>query len=272
MKNKTISTVLAVAMLFSLAACSDTSSKSSEDETDAVIETSEVEEESETTTEEATTTTEEVTTTTEEVTTTTEETTTEPEPNSWFDSKGLTITPQGDFDFLTEFQYSTHMDYDVNFKSNVTVTETTDNVEEGYKMVQASFTIDFSDYYSYADIKLEVDDRPSSWISAFDRYTGISFEPGDVDIPIEYNGENINVYCTFDWSHDYDGKAVDYCVVTVFCPIDYDGAVFYIGHGSGGASDIQDDIDLSARLYTIDEFSYFPDNGYPYNFFSANDM
>lgn len=244
-------------MLFSFSACSDTSNKKDKDDTDAVTENSEVIEDTE-----ATTTTEE----------TTAEPTPTPEPDSWFKDQGLTITPQGDFELVTEFVNGGNLGSKITVASNVQIQETTEGVKDGYKVIQAYFTLDFSKYFDMGDFKLVVDDRPSSWISVFDRYTGITYEPGGVNVPIEYNGQNIEVKCDFEWSRN-ETMDVEYCLVYVLCPVDYDGAVFYVGHGAGGASKIADgkNIDYSAKLYTIDELPFYDSNGFPYTYFSAND-
>lgn len=253
--------VLSLSMLSMLAGCGKEAAETSEtEETEEVevTETEAVEETEESKPEE-----------TEE----TETEATEAVPATWFEEQGLEITPQGDFDFLSEFMGDTFEGLDVHFDSNVVITESTEGCEEGYKTVTAEFAVDFTDTFTYGGMHLEVDDHPSTWISAFDRYTGISFEPGGEENPIslDVDGETYDITCTFDWSHDYDEGAVDYCTVTVTCPVDYDGTVFYIGHGAGGSSGISfdDDFDFTARSYTIDEFPCYVTNGYPYSFFSV---
>lgn len=192
------------------------------------------------------------------------------DPISWFESQGLTITPQGEFTYMT---MSVDLDdndagtFDVLTK--VVITETTDGVEDGYKKVTAVFTEDVSaspeaSYWNY--------------ISAFDRYTGTSFE---FDTETAYTEsedtvakEDFVIISNGDKSYDVSIKfeGVNFFpdmeeTVTVICPVDYDGTVFQIGYCDSKQIEEQDKIDLSERLYTIDEFPFY---GEGYYYFSYN--
>ena len=270
--TKILSLAVASAMVFSCAACSD-SGKKDKDADEDEIEASEEEEEEEED--------EDPTPTPEPTATPTP--TPEPTPATFFEEQGLTITPQVEYDLDTEWLYTDNdtQNGPTTVPFTVEIKETTEGCDEGYKMIVAEFGIDYSSkyFYDYGDFFAYppegITNHPSSWISAFDRYTGVSFEPGDNTVLVEYEGKTYDVTCTFDWNivGDYDnGVAADYCTVTVTCPVDYDGTVFYIGHGSGGDSQIGEgqEFDFTAKQYTIDELPYYVTNGFPYFFFSAN--
>lgn len=270
--TKILSLAVASAMVFSCAACSDSGKKDKDEADDEEIEASEDEEEEED---------EDPTPTPEPTATPTP--TPEPTPATFFEAQELTITPQGEYDLDTEWLYTDNdtQNGPTTVPITVEIKETTEGCDEGYKMIVADFGIDYSSkyFYDYGDFFAYppegITNHPSSWISAFDRYTGVSFEPGDNTVLVEYEGKTYDVTCTFDWNSvaDYDnGVAADCCTVTVTCPVDYDGTVFYIGHGSGGDSQIGEgqEFDFTAKQYTIDELPYYVTNGFPYFFFSAN--
>lgn len=189
---------------------------------------------------------------------------------SWFDSHGLTITPQGEFTYTTmsvDFDDNDTGIFDVLTK--VVITETTDGVEDGYKKVTAVFT---------EDVSASPEDSYWNYISAFDRYTGISFEfdtetayteseetVAKEDFVTISNGEkSYNVSIKFEGVNAFPDMEE---TVTVICPIDYDGTVFQIGYCDSKQIEEQEKIDLTARLYTIDEFPYY---GEGYYYFSYN--
>ena len=269
-----------VATCFALAGCSSNNDTAAE--TEVAESETETEEEAEPATEEATPTPEPTATPTPE-----------PEPVTWFDEQGLAITPQGDFKFKTQWnlwldgygESASHKPGDeVEIAANATVTETTEGVEDGYKKVSATFEYDWAKYfYSYEPV-ISYDRalgsvKPSTWISAFDRYTGTSFEPGDVDIPIEYDGTTYDVNCGFEWNYDYDydsGKLLVSCTVNVICPADYDGAVFEIGCGTkyDPEKKVNDDAPYESIDYSKpvmeEDFPFFTDSAHPHVYFSSN--
>ncbi len=275
---KLLSLALASAMVFSLAACSD-SGKKDKDSDDDEIEEVEDEDEDEDEEEEEEEEEEKDPTPTPEPTPTPT-----PVPASFFEEQGLTITPQGDYDLDTEWMYDEEdgKSGDTTVPISVEIRETTDGVEPGYKMIVADFRIDFTDkyFYDYGDFYAYppegVTNFPSVWVSVFDRYTGVSFEPGDVVIPVEVDGVTYDVTCSFEWNavaiYEGDVEAADYCTVTVICPEDYDGTVFYIGHGSGGISGVDEgvELDFEKNVYTVDQLPYYVGNGYPYYFFTVD--
>jgi hypothetical protein len=189
----------------------------------------------------------------------------------WFDKAGLKITPQGDFTLTAQMIfYSDNSVQDIEIPCNIEITETTEGAPEGYKYVFGVFTVDYSEYddlYENWDFV--------SWFSAFDRYTGTSFESdpsatyGDSQtpgvIPIEYDGKTYDITYLFGYTKKSGVATIS---VTVTCPEDYEGTVFQCGSGPWEVVDEYSQMDLSEKLYTIDELPYYDSNGYPYFYFS----
>lgn len=191
----------------------------------------------------------------------------EPEPADFLEAHGITITPQGDCKVTIWTGESDNVTFvsDYDAPVNVVISETTEGADEGFKKVSALFTMDLSN---------KSDNSIRSWASAFDRYTGISFEfdnsvtytnPGDHVtkegyVTIQNGDEYYDV--SIEFSTDYQAP-IAYRTITVICPIDYDGCVFQIGYDSPELVEQNSQIDYSARLYTIDELPYYGD-GYLY--------
>ena len=266
MKRKLIALLLSTAMCFSIVSCSSDSSSSRRDRDDDEdeVEVEETEEEEE---EEATPTT-----------TPTPEPTATPTPTpvpTWLEEHDITITPQGDFTFDSTlmswdgreyYNIETGTNDIVEISANVSIYETTEGMEEGYKKVVAVFVCDSS---------AAGDDLAYAWTSAFDRYTGLSLEvdpdttyrqasaPGIV--PIEIDGETYEVRYEFEAENNYP---VIPSTVSVICPVDYDGTVFYCGCASQSRSSRMDNLDLTSHLYTVDELPYNSSNDYTYYYFT----
>ena len=192
--------------------------------------------------------------------------------SDWFTEHGLTITPQGDFTYNTFAVDAFWEDLELfPVKSTVTVTETTEGVEEGYKIVTATWHDDVSAGYDVAG-----SNGGMYWKSAFDRYTGISFEfdsstnytnqgegyTKEGFITIVHGDESYDVSVAFGSEDNYPYYTR---TVAVTCPVDYDGAVFYIGPWSSAKAEENNQIDYLERLYTIDELPAYGDG---YYFFS----
>lgn len=60
----------------------------------------------------------------------------------WQDTHPIDITPQGDFVFTTALSDGT----EIEVPSSVTIEETTDGCEDGYKKVICHLAMDFSDH------------------------------------------------------------------------------------------------------------------------------
>ena len=88
-----------------------------------------------------------------------------------------------------------------------------------------------------------------------------SFEPGDVVISIEYEGETYDVNCGFEWGADYD----------------YDGTVFDIGCGTKYSPElgVNDDEPYTSIDYStpvkVDVYPFFTDTDHPHFYFSSSD-
>lgn len=197
----------------------------------------------------------------------------EPEPLTWFDEHGLVITPQGDFTYVTMARDANYVDLDTfEVKANAVITENTEGVEDGYKEVILVYTRDASAVYDIAG-----SNGLKNWGSAFDRYTGTSFEfdsettytvEGETDhkdgfVTIVNGDTSYDVSISFDGTNEYP-KFTD--TITVTCPIDYDGVVFQIGYSDSKLTEANQAIDYTARLYTIDELPYFGDGYYYFSY------
>lgn len=219
-----------------------------------------------------------------------EETAEEPEEEpakDWFEEHELVITPQGDFTFTTMayvFDSNDNKEVVGTFEviADAEITETTDGVEDGYKEVTMVWNCDMSgceDVGRNAGYGVEYGTGYWSWSSAFDRYTGTSFE---FDSSTTYTnvGETsqkegfvtiVNGDESYDVSISFEtvNNAPDITrTITVTCPVDYDGVVFQIGYNDQELHAANQEIDYTARLYTIDELPYYGDG---YYYFSYSD-
>lgn len=198
----------------------------------------------------------------------------EPEPvKTWFEEQGLTITPQGDFTYLTgaiNINGEKVGAYEV--KANAVITETTDGVEPGYKKVSIVCTNDIGGYVNVPNaIGYYI------WRTAFDRYTGIAFEFdsstsytdfGETSqkegfITIVNGDESYDVSIAFEWTNN---NPIMIGTTTVTCPVDYDGVVFQVGYSDAKLVDENSQIDYRARLYTLDELPFYGDNYYYFSY------
>ncbi len=191
----------------------------------------------------------------------------EPEPADWLEAHGITVTPQGDctVQFYGYQDDASNPSGDFPAKVNAVISETTEGVDKGFKKVSMRFTIDKSDCTGTGC---------KWWNSAFDRYTGTSFEfdssttytnPGDHVtkegfVTIQNGDASYDVSITFDYEAQ---DLIIYSTITVTCPADYDGTVFQIGYASPELEEQNQQIDYAARLYTIDELPFYGD-GYLY--------
>ncbi len=200
----------------------------------------------------------------------TPEPTLEPEPPTWLEEQGITITPQGDFTYQTMGSDGTNDLGEFDVSSNVSISETTEGAEEGFKKVIAVFQEDYSQ---------RTGGKYLCWHSAFDRYTGIAFEISNDTIydngsragviPIEYDGKTYETSIEYDWTTDGNKATM---TVTVTCPEDYDGTVFQAGYSDSGTDGICEEIDLAERLHTLDEFPNYDTNGHTYYYFTINNQ
>lgn len=157
---------------------------------------------------------------------------------------------------------------------NVVITESTDGVEEGYKEVKM---VSIEDVNANTSYRVEGRVGYRNWHSAFDRYTGTSFEFDPISPPL-YPGqsENKEGFATIvngDTSYNVsisfgsvnEGPIIT-STVTVTCPVNYDGVVFQIGYFDQASVDTFGAIDFAERLYTIDELPNFGDENYYFSY------
>lgn len=207
----------------------------------------------------------------------TEETAEEPvkEPAKvWFEEHELVITPQGDFTFTTMADDEDCVPKGTfEVKANVSISETTDGVMDGYKEVTMVCTLDVS----AAD---DVVGATAYWdqCSAFDRYTGISFSSNEgIDDLLAFgedrtdetfltivNGDNS--YDVSFFTEKINGYPVATRIITVTCPVDYDGVVFQVGYCDAELNEAEKALDDTERLYTIDELPYYGDGYYYFSY------
>lgn len=176
---------------------------------------------------------------------------------TWFDAHNLEYTPEGNFYLHATASFSPLQITDI--PADCRLNEDTTDCEDGYRNVVAIFTIDTrgASYSSY-------------WTSAFDKYTGTSFEFQDGTNTI-YNGCHIiNSGTVYLHIADYDYtiyieedivQTDDITIMTwtVKCPAEYDGVVFQIGYSEGdyGTHDFSGNTVLYADDFTIVESEYF---------------
>lgn len=140
-------------------------------------------------------------------------------------------------------------------KIDVELSETTDGVDAGMKKVVGIFHMDISEnggpMFDY-------------WLSAFDYYTGTSFETASVQnvlsadetltelgtMEIEINGETVTVSMIIKEENNYPDMVE---TVEVYCPADYDGTVFEIGQLTPEEYNELIAVDFSTGNYIVDE-------------------
>lgn len=189
----------------------------------------------------------------------------------WFAEHGLVITPQGDFTFTTmAYDDSKNDAATIEVITDAVITETTDGVEDGYKEVTMVWNMDLSATNGLGLRGCRL------WTSALDRYTGIVFTFDSSTTTIEMNEGHKEGFVTivngdesYDVSVSYE-NAANYPYITstatVICPTDYDGVVFQIGYNDLELKEVNQTIDYTARLYTLDELPYFGERYYYFSY------
>ncbi len=123
----------------------------------------------------------------------------------------------------------------------------------GYKTVSATFNYDASVTESKYGLY--------GWYSAFDRDSGINLESAGAkefkaSVSIESDDDNYPVYSL---------------TITVTCPEDYYGTMFYCGYENAEMYQAENKLDLEHNSYKIDELPNYVKNGKNYYFFRGND-
>lgn len=198
------------------------------------------------------------------------------EPESaadWLAGSGIQITPQGSHTIslqsVENFGDPEGTDFDADF--TVSTTETREGVGPNEKMVTCLFTLDFSNN------PLNI---ANYWTSAFDRYTGTSFEfstgvtytdRGETDTNTGYAQILLNDGSYADVSIDftvYNDYPIVEKTITVICPADYDGTVFQIGYDCAAMVEATTEVMAEETLHRMDELPYVGDGNM---YFTATD-
>ncbi len=205
-----------------------------------------------------------------------EEETVEAARSDWFGDNDLTLSDTADSFSFTTMKNDGDTDTDeMTVTSKVTITESTENVQDGYKLVTAKFIHDISD--SDGDRGIIAD-------GAFDKYTG-TFYGFSVKKPTQEDGNKADVdgfVRITDGSYHYDifimtsedvNAPIVTKTITVCCPKDYDGTVFFAGYDSLELDDELQELDMSERLYTFDELPFLNDGHDTYYFqYNTSDL
>jgi hypothetical protein len=193
--------------------------------------------------------------TTEEVT----EAPTEEVKADFLAENGLTVTPNGSM----TIQVAKYGSDELTDLAVTTSVETVASSEDGYS--DTTFTV-------VADKNLD-NSGVSYNISAFDRYTGTSYE-SELTTALIGGGSSHNDVCVFD----VDGQQYDCSTdvkqngntvtVTVHHPTSYDGVVFLIGKLTATQNNAYSTVDFSKAFTVMDYKDVFVDGQY---FFTATD-
>lgn len=172
---------------------------------------------------------------------------------------GLTVTPNGSM----TIQVAKYGSDELTDLAVTTSVETVASSEDGYS--DTTFTV-------VADKNLD-NSGVSYNISAFDRYTGTSYE-SELTTALIGGGSSHNDVCVFD----VDGQQYDCSTdvkqngntvtVTVHHPTSYDGVVFLIGKLTATQNNAYSAVDFSKAFTVMDYKDIFVDGQY---FFTATD-
>ena len=252
MKKKALTGILVASMLgMMLTGCGDNKEVTKTDDTKVEITTEKESEATETVVEETT-----------EVAT---EAPVEEVASDFLTENGLTITPNGSMTIPLAVMNTDDM-IDVPVTTSV---ETVASSEEGYSDTTLKVDIDAKaaagQYYTYN-------------VSAFDRYTGTSYESKPTSLGTNNGSMHENVVvvdvdgtqydCALTADMNMDSDYVQHVTVTVHHPSDYDGVVFIFGGQTATQGTAYNAIDTS-KTFTIADYSdVFIDGQY---FFTATD-
>ncbi len=170
----------------------------------------------------------------------------------WFAKESLTIASAGQNFFLAKFYKGSEDMGDAPMDVFVSVGEELIEGSSGYKKVTASFDLSF--------YEAPEGSAPALWISAFDRYSGTSFEcPGvkDMDITVDFN-----------WGEIKDMSRT--VTVTVTCPTSYQGTIFQFSYNDARLREESKQVDLDSRLFKINELPFYHNNGCESLYFSVD--
>lgn len=252
MKKKALTGILVASMLgMMLTGCGDNKEVTKTDETQVEITTEKESEATETVVEETT-----------EVAT---EAPVEEVASDFLTENGLTITPNGTMTMpLAKADTDDMIDVPVT-----TSVETVASSEEGYS--DTTLKVDI-------DAKAAAGQYYSCNVSAFDRYTGTSYESKPTSLGTNNGSMHENVVvvgvdgtqydCALTADTNMDSNYVQHVTVTVHHPSNYDGVVFLFGGQTATQSTAYNAIDTSKTFTVADYSDVFIDGKY---FFTATD-
>lgn len=252
MKKKALTGILVASMLgMMLTGCGDNKEVTKTDETQVEITTEKESEATETVVEETT-----------EVAT---EAPVEEVASDFLTENGLTITPNGTMTMpLAKADTDDMIDVPVT-----TSVETVASSEEGYS--DTTLKVDI-------DAKAAAGQYYSCNVSAFDRYTGTSYESKPTSLGTNNGSMHENVVvvdvdgtqydCALTADMNMDSNYVQHVTVTVHHPSNYDGVVFLFGGQTATQSTAYNAIDTSKTFTVADYSDVFIDGKY---FFTATD-
>ena len=176
-----------------------------------------------------------------------------PEPKTFLEEQGITITPQGDFEYTAWAKEGT-------FPMHASITIHEEPAEtEGYKKVIASVTYDVSDWPGGNVLTREF---------PFDRYTGTCFdttnelaqhlETGNTEEiqtggMVEYEGKTYDVTFTTTRTNNWPMLGA---IMTVVCPEEYDGTVFVVRYADE-ETNVEDTAYDWTKPSTIDQLPFY---------------
>ncbi len=191
----------------------------------------------------------------------------------WFDEHELGLSANESFTFKTMMNDGEDDTDEMEVTSKVTITESTENAPDGYKMVKATFIHNVSESDGERGIIAD---------GAFDRYTGTYF--GFEDEQPEQDDDNkadmddfvriTNGSKHYDIAIKTDQKTEQPIItknITVICPKDYDGVIFFAGYDSLDLDKDLKKLDPAEKLYTFDELPFMDDDHECYYFAYSKD-
>lgn len=252
MKKKALTGILVASMLgMMLTGCGDNKEVTKTDETQVEITTEKESEATETVVEETT-----------EVAT---EAPVEEVASDFLTENGLTVTPNGSMTIPLAVMNTDDM-IDVPI---TTAVETVASSEDGY---------------SDTTLKVDIDAKAAAGqyytcnVSAFDRYTGTSYESKPTSLGTNNGSMHENVVvvdvdgtqydCALTADMNMDSNYVQHVTVTVHHPSNYDGVVFVFGGQTATQGTAYNAIDTSKTFTVADYSDVFIDGQY---FFTATD-
>jgi len=188
--------------------------------------------------------------------------------SAWTDEHGIKVIEAQQ----VEFETATYDDAGQMKMAKIKVTPEISqhySMREGYKEVTCVFNCDLSE--------VESGYKVAQWQSAFDKYTGTSFEFEGEPVSQDQGSKGKVVVGSdeeaFDISMEYGVEKAEEArllkvTIKVTCPEEYNGTVFQIGYSDKEINEANAKIDYISGMHTIDELPGFDTNGHQYFYFS----